>query len=237
VGYLEAPRVSRHERSGEANGEADGVIVTFARGEVGLVSLPAANASLDDDAIEELIDVTRLDEALGRTLAVRGLTLAIDEDSVTLTVADRRTLRPTPSACAAIVHDPAPAVLDDLRGEVAPLEWRDGGGDTAGTLRVGALAGGVLVALATAERPMGRLARLRVVVSPAFRQRGYGRLVLHALARRVLNEGFLPFGRLAVGNLAAHALAAGVGFVDFARSLTMRVVAHRDQPTVTSINP
>ncbi len=236
MGYLEAPRVTRHERVAED----DGVIVTFARGEVGLVSLPPVgptDSSLDDDAIEELIEVTRLDETLGRTVAVRGLTLAIDEDSVTLTVADRRTLRRSPSARAAIVHDPAPAVLDDLRSEVAPLEWRDGGGDTEGTLRVGALAGGVLVALATAERPIGRLARLRVVVSPTFRQRGYGRLVLHALARRVLNEGFLPFGRLAVGNLAAHALAAGVGFVDFARSLTMRVVAHRDQPAATSTNP
>jgi GNAT superfamily N-acetyltransferase len=228
--------VSRHER---ASGD-DGAIVTFARGDVALVSLPPAgpsDSSLDDDAIDELIDVTRLDETLGRTLDVRGVTLAIDDDSVTLALADRRTLRSRPSARAAIVHDPAAAVMDDLRSEVAPIEWRDGGGDAEGTLRVGALAGGVLVALATAERPVGRLARLRVVVSPPFRQRGYGRLVLHALARRVLNEGFLPFGRLAVGNLAAQALAAGVGFVDFARSLTMRVVTCRDQPAATSTNP
>jgi GNAT superfamily N-acetyltransferase len=228
--------VSRHER---ARGD-DGAIVTFARGDVALVSLPPvgpSDAALDDDAIDALIDVTRCDETLGRTLDVRGVTLAIDDDSVTLTLADRRTLRSGPSASAAIVHDPAAAVLDDLRSEVAPIEWRDGGGDTEGTLRVGALAGGVLVALATAEQPVGRLARLRVVVSPTFRQRGYGRLVLHALARRVLNDGFLPFGRLAFGNLAAHALAAGVGFVDFARSLTMRVVTRRDHPAATSTNP
>ena len=97
----------------------------------------------------------------------------------------------TPSGTnAPPVIDPQPAVLDMLRAEVAPTEWREGGGDITGTRRIGALSGGVLVALATVEPPMGRLARIRVIVSPSYRRRGLGRLVLLALARKALNEGF-----------------------------------------------
>jgi hypothetical protein len=48
-------------------------------------------------------------------------------------------------------------------------------------------------------------------------------VVLHALARHVLSQGFIPFVRLTVGDLAARALASTVGFVSFARALTLHV--------------
>ena len=83
--------------------------------------------------------------------------------------------------------------------------------------------GGVLVALATVDAPQGRLARVRVLVSPRHRRMGYGRAVLHALVRHVLSQGFIPFVRLAVGDLAARTLASTVGFVAFARALTLYV--------------
>jgi len=236
VGYLESPRVSRHRRPGNDHGD----ILTFSRGEVGVVSLPSAEhleCSLDDAAIDELLEVTRRDVPVGATVEVCGAAFTIGGDPVTLTMADNRTLQVSVPPRAALVYDPRAAVLDDLRSEVTPFEWHAGGGDLEGVRRVGALAGGALVALATVEQPMGRLARMRVIVSPSSRRRGFGRVVLDQLARRVLGEGFLPYGRLAAGDPAAHALATGVGFVDFARSLTLRAVAGRDYPAVTSINP
>ena len=76
---------------------------------------------------------------------------------------------------------------------------------------------------ATVEAPEGRLARVRVLVSPRHRRMGYGRAVVHALVRHVLHQGFIPVVRLAVGDLAARALASAVGFVSFARALTLHV--------------
>jgi GNAT superfamily N-acetyltransferase len=124
-----------------------------------------------------------------------------------------------------LVYDPRRDVLDMLRYDVSPDEWNEGGGNLDSPHRVGALQGGVLVALATVEAPEGRLARVRVLVSPRHRRMGYGRAVVHALVRHVLRQGLLPIVRLAVGDLAARALASAVGFASFARALTLHVTS------------
>ena len=124
-----------------------------------------------------------------------------------------------------LVYDPRRDVLDMLRHDVSADEWNQGGGNLDSPHRVGALQGGVLVALATVDAPQGRLARIRVLVSPRHRRMGYGRVVLHALVRHVLSQGFIPVVRLAVGDLAARALASAVGFVSFARALTLHVTS------------
>lgn len=235
VGYLEQPRTVRLQRSKDDGGH----ICTFARGEVGVVSLPATAPfvpHVDDATVADLLEATRGDLTQGALLDVAGATMTLDDDPL-LTLLDQQTLRAQASRFASLVYEPREAILDDLRAEVAPLDWREGGGDFDSPRRVGALAGGSLVALATMESPIGRLARLRVVVAPTFRRRGFGRLVLHELSRRVLGEGHLPHARLSVGNLGAHALASAVGFVEFARSLTMRMVAGNDYPLTTSTNP
>jgi GNAT superfamily N-acetyltransferase len=114
-------------------------------------------------------------------------------------------------------------LLDTLRFDVSAEEWRaiagvNDTGDVRDQLRVGALRGGVLVALATAAYPLGRLSRLRVLVNPAFRQVGLGHLVLHRAVQHVLRDGLLPYATLVSTDLGARALARAVGFVNVSRA-------------------
>ena len=87
-------------------------------------------------------------------------------------------------------------------------------------MRVGAMRGGVLVALATADHPEGRLSRIRVLVTPTFRQHGFGHLVLHRTVQALLHDGLLPYAKMTAMDLGARALARAVGFVNVTRNLT-----------------
>ncbi|MES2523721.1 MAG: GNAT family N-acetyltransferase [Gemmatimonadota bacterium] len=232
VGFLETARVMSFTRR---NSE-DTFVRTFLRGETAVVSAPHGDAcqlELDDRAIQELVDLTVSEDSPGAVVYVNGLRLEIDNDPAALVMADDGTfVTQIARMPASLVINPQRTVLDMLRMEVSPQEWTQGGGDLPVRQSVGALAGGVLVALATVEQPVGRMARLRVIVAPNYRKRGFGKLVLHELVRRVLGQGLLPFCRLAFGDMASRALASAVGFVTFARSLSMRVVpVHEDQVT------
>lgn len=223
VGYLEPPASRRQwrRRSG------DDAIHTFTRGNVELVSLPPVQQpglALDIDDLDDLLSLTRSPIDPAQHLDIRGARIELVDDPAQVALVDLDTLQRRPSAPVMLVYNPSPSVLDMLRGAVSPTEWRDGGGDSHDVQRVGALSGGVLVALATAQQPMGRLARLSVIVAPSHRRRGLGLTVLQSLAHRVLNDGLLPYCRLAMHNLAAHALASAVGFVAFARTLSMRII-------------
>jgi hypothetical protein len=140
-----------------------------------------------------------------------------------IALVDERTLTAEPAPVAMLVYEPAPMLLDTLRFDVSHEEWRPfaKASDEAAraVLQVGAMRGGVLVALAAAERPQGRLSRLRVLVSPAFRHIGLGHLVLHRAARALLFDGLLPYARLATTDFGARSLARAVGFVNITRSL------------------
>lgn len=135
-----------------------------------------------------------------------------------LALVDEQTLTGEPPTTAVLVYGPAPALLDTLRFDVSASEWQKfANASESGVqerLRVGAIRGGVLVALATASLPQGRLSRLRVLVSPAFRQIGLGHLVLHRAVQRVLHDGLIPYATLVSTDLGARALARAVGFVN-----------------------
>lgn len=136
-----------------------------------------------------------------------------------LAMVDDQTLTGEPGANAVLVYGPAPSLLDTLRFDVSAEEWRaiadsPSERELRHQMRVGALRGGVLVALATASQPLGRLSRLRVLVNPAFRQLGLGHLVLHRAVQQVLREGLLPYATLVSTDLGARALARAVGFVN-----------------------
>lgn len=140
-----------------------------------------------------------------------------------LVMVDEQTITSEPAATAVLVYGPAPALLDTLRFDVSAAEWQSyanaGESGVQERLRVGAIRGGVLVALATASLPQGRLSRLRVLVSPAFRQIGLGHLVLHRAVQRVLHDGLLPYATLVSTDLGARALARAVGFVSLSPAL------------------
>lgn len=229
VGYLEMQRVAAVSREAEDVPE----VRTFARGAVALVSLPNMDEytlDLDEQAVQELIALTRNEATPGSVVVVNGVRLEIDEDPAALLVADAGTIDTTRRfPPAALVYDPRETVLDMLRNDVSREDWVKGGGDITSPHRVGALAGGALVALASVETPLHHTARLRVVVARGQRRRGLGRLVLSTLATNVVRQGLIPHVRLAHVDAAAHGLSASVGFVPFARTLTLRVSTVRDQ--------
>ncbi len=223
VAFLESARVSSVTREvGD-----DAVVHTFARGPVALVSLPnsdACDVDLDEQHVHELIGLTRNEEDPEAVVTINGVRLELDDEAATVVVADGATLvRTKPHVPAALVYDPRPMALDMLRHDVSAADWSKGGADLPSPHRVGALAGGVLVALASVEAASEHIARIRVVVATGQRRRGLGRLVLDTLASNIVKRGLIPYGRLAQGDAAGHALAAGVGFVPFARALTLRV--------------
>ena len=234
VGFLETPGVKHHPR----RGESDGLVRTFARGDVGIVSVPSGtegHVPFQSDEITELLELTRSDVEPGAMLTFREARLIVSDEPAAVAILDEGTLRPRSGAATMLVYNPKQSVMDALRGTVSEREWREGGGDMEGVQRVGALAGGILVALATAEQPTGRLARVRVIVAPTHRRLGFGRVVLHETARRALGEGMLPYCRLPIGDVASRALADAVGFVAFAHALTMRpVVADRESGMLQS---
>lgn len=222
VGFLEQHRVATVER----RCDHEPVVRTFVRDVVGLVSVPCevnVGLGLDPAEVQELIALTRLEAAPGSVIELPSARLTVSDDPAAVELLDECTLAPSPKVAVMLVYDPRRDVRDMLRHDVSPQEWHDGGGNFDSPHRVGALQGGVLVAMASVDAPQGRLARVRVVVSPSVRRRGYGRAVLHALVRHVLSQGFIPFVRLAVGDLAARALASTVGFVGFAQALTLHV--------------
>lgn len=222
VGYLERHRVATVERLCDEQP----IVRTFVRDGVGLVSLPCeelVDLSLDPAEVQELISLTRLEASPGSVIDLRSARLTVEGDPAALELLDERTLGPTPRVAGMLLYDPRRDTLDMLRHDVTPEEWAEAGGESPSPHRVGALQGGVLVALASVDMPEGRLARVRVLVSPRHRRMGYGKAVVHTLVEHVLNQGFIPSVRLAVGDLAARTLASTVGFVSFARSLTLRV--------------
>ncbi len=223
VAYLESARVTSVTRE---TGD-DSVVHTFTRGPVALVSLPSvtvAGFDLNEESVQELIALTRNETDLGNAVTLNGVRLEIHEEAASLVAADGATLgRTKPHVPAALVYDPRPMALDMLRHDVSAVDWAKGGADMPSKHRVGALAGGVLVALASVDMPTEHIARVRVVVAPGQRRRGLGRLVLDTLAANIVKQGLIPYARLAEGDVAGSALAASVGFVPFARALTLRV--------------
>lgn len=224
VGYLERPRVARLTRQACA----DPVVRTFAREQVGVVSSPDVAgwpSALDDEAVQELLALTRNETRPGSVVDLPGLRLEVSDHPAALAVADHGTLGPEiPPPVAAIVHQPSAFVRGMLKYDVSADDWRRGGGDDPAVLRVGALSAGVLVAMASAEPAVGHLTRVRVVVAPSFRRRGYARALVRTLAMQALSEGLLPACRVDAHDAAAQALASRVGFVPFARALTLRVM-------------
>ena len=224
VGYLERQRVATVER----HGDEQRVVRTFVRDAVGLVSVPCTedvDLGLEPAEVEELLSLTRREASPGSVIALRTARLTVSDDPSAVELLDESTLSPAPKVAGMLVYDPSRFVLDMLRHDVSPDAWNEGGGGLDSPHRVGALQGGVLVALATVEAPEGLLARVRVLVSPRHRRMGYGHAVVHALVRHVLSQGLLPVVRLAVRDHAARALARTVGFVSFAHSLTLHVTS------------
>ena len=130
VGYLETQRVESHERADESP-----LLLTFARGAVGLVSLPSADAcdhafslDFDPDELSDLIAMTRAETVGGVLVQLGDTTLVVDDEPASLLIVDHETLSHAFRSTAALVYDPRPTVLDMLQHEVSTVDWQKGGG-------------------------------------------------------------------------------------------------------------
>ncbi|MCA0375037.1 MAG: GNAT family N-acetyltransferase [Gemmatimonadetes bacterium] len=132
---------------------------------------------------------------------------------------DAQTLGAPVAARTALVYDPAPLLLEQMQAELSAAEWAQHVPAEA-SHRVGALAGGALVALASVGAPHERLAQIHLVVAPPSRRRGLGHLVLDTIVRRIVAQGLIPFVNVGA-DLRARRLALRVGFV----GLDLKIVA------------
>lgn len=223
VGFLQTPRATVVTRTGDRNR----VVHTFLRESVAMVSVPGESEGevvLDETGRRELLELTYIDGVHGSIVEINGQQFEVAFDPPLMLVADNATLSTqVKPASVALAYDPPRTVCDMLQNDVSAHDWSTGGGTLPAAHRVGALAGGALVGMASMAEPEGRLAQIRVVVARSHRRRGVGRVVLHTLAQNALGRGLLPYCRLDDDDLAACSLIADVGFVRFARSLTFRL--------------
>ena len=153
------------------------------------------------EEITELGELTRSEIEPGAMLTFRAARLIVSDEPAAVVMLDEGTLRPRSGAATMLVYNPKPAVLDALRGTVSEREWIEGGGDMEAVQRVGALAGGILVAMATAEQPTG--ARRR-------RLSRFGALALWRFGALAHAVGFVAFARALTRRPVAADLESGV---------------------------
>lgn len=112
--------------------------------------------------------------------------------------------------------------LRQLAATCDPTEWEHSGIDSEGAVVFGCFAGAQLTA-AGMLRPSGILRQIGIVTHPAFRGQGYGRAVVSAMTAAALREGAIPHYQTLAANLASRAIARGLGFTEYARTLAVRL--------------
>ncbi len=117
------------------------------------------------------------------------------------------------------------AAFHSFRMACPAIEWEHGGsafgeGPLAGYFRENQLA-----ALAGYKLWGTRIAHIAVVTHPQQRGRGYGKGVVSFLSAQVLQDQRIPQYRTLCSNTPALQLARALGFVGYAESLAVRLVA------------
>ena len=102
VGFLETPGVKHHPR----RGETDGLVRTFARGDVGVVSVPSGtegHVPFQSEEITELVELTRSEIEPGAMRTFRAARLIVSDEPAAVVILDEGTLRPRSGAATMLV--------------------------------------------------------------------------------------------------------------------------------------
>jgi hypothetical protein len=209
-------RVVPHAGLGDYRG-----IFLFRRQYALIISVPPADhaiylarfAGLTSAAFDDVAALTKLmPAAIGRVIG-----------PARISYGDVTTLRPHRFDAARLLTDADEAAFQQFRAACPPLGWEHGGSVFGGRAVAGQFIGDALVALAGYERWGEQIAHIAVVSHPNYRGRGYGTCVVSLLAETVLTEGLIPQYRTLRANAPSLAIAAALGFVEYAESIAVRL--------------
>ena len=115
------------------------------------------------------------------------------------------------------------SALEALRAACAEIEWEHAGAALEPHGRLGLFEDGALIALGSAEEWGFDLVHLGLLTHPAHRGRGLGRRMARALTAQALRGGKTHQYRALISNEASLAVARSVGYVEWARTLFVRL--------------
>ncbi len=198
-------------------------VLAFRRGAACVVSVPEA---LPKRAVEEIR--RRSPDEIFAPDFLAGV-FRDDLDTVTgpawLGVADRTGFRPAPHPSVELIdpgrHTPALRRLAEACGELA---WRQSKVVLDRAPLFGFFSGEEVMA-ASAYQMLGEvLGYIGVVSHPGHRGKGYGRAVVTASMEHALGKGLIAQWRTLRSNAPAIALAAKMGFQEYATTLDVRLI-------------
>jgi GNAT superfamily N-acetyltransferase len=122
-----------------------------------------------------------------------------------------------------VLNNTHATAVSTLRAACDPAEWEHVGGDLGGSVSIGIFVGEELVALARYSLWGVRIAHISIVTHPHYRQRGYGRAAVSQLTKILLDRNLIPKYRALDNNIASMKLAARLGFIRYATTMTVRL--------------
>lgn len=105
--------------------------------------------------------------------------------------------------------------LDELRVSVSPREWEHSGIDSSQPV-AGCFVDSELVAAAGHEVWGGWIAHIGVITAPRYRNHGYGRTAVAAIANHAIGRGLVAQYQTLGSNAASMAVAFALGFCAYA---------------------
>jgi GNAT superfamily N-acetyltransferase len=137
--------------------------------------------------------------------------------------ADSTTFKPHRRGAVRLLIDVDEHAFLRFQAACPSLDWEHGGSAFGSQPVAGEFIGDVLVALAGYERWGEQIAHIAVVTHLDYRGRGYGTCVVSLLAETVLMQRLIPQYRTLGVNAPPMAIAAALGFVEYAESIAVRL--------------
>ena len=159
----------------------------------------------------------------GRWSAILGTLLDRAVGPAWLGYASAETLRHGAVEVETRLLTPADAPHVERLGSAAtPDDWENVASLSGAAVSLGALMQGELVAIAGYELLGDSIAHIAVLTHPAHRGRSLGRTLVSAVAAVALEQGLVPQYRSLMANPRSLAVAAALGFEQYATSLALR---------------
>jgi GNAT superfamily N-acetyltransferase len=198
-------------------------IFLFRRRHTLLISVPPAVTDAQRAQLATLTGADFNDSAM--LIAQVGLCIDRLIGPAFLGYADAGTFQPNHTGAVRLLTPGDAAAFHTFRMACPPMEWDHGGSAFGADPLAGYFVTDQLVALAGYELWGTTIAHIGVVTHPQQRGRGYGKGVVSFLSAQVLQDQRIPQYRTLCSNTPALQLARALGFVGYAESLAVRLVA------------
>ncbi len=140
---------------------------------------------------------------------------------------DRSNLRAVRHDSCRLLTATDDAICREFMAALSADDLDESGIDPTSASAFGAFADGVLCAVASYQVWKPCLAHIGVATHPAHRRRGYGRMVVAALATHALRENLIPQYRALASNGPSLSVARSLGFQRYCSTIYARLTAVR----------